>query len=357
MNRENQHERPVVGISMGDPTGIGPEVVVKAIADPALRDRARFVVYGANAPMTLAADHAGIDPFWYRVPSDSSRLSTPIDEPVIVRDHVEFGDLLRLPASPTPQGGAASKRFVEEALIDVGTEATPARQIDALVTAPISKKAWHLAGFNWPGHTELIAHRTRCRRCCMMFEAPRLKVVLATVHLPLMDIRNVLTIGRVFDPIDLGHQACLTLGIEDPRIAVCGLNPHAGEGGLLGDEEERIIRPAVDMARRAGINASGPWPADTIFADALHGRFDLVVAMYHDQGLIPLKLLERGSAANWTIGPPVVRTSPDHGTAFDIAGTNQADPGSMHAAIDLAIRLAQRTRTAGSLPDGSGQRT
>lgn len=191
----------------------------------------------------------------------------------------------------------------------------------------------------------------------MMFEAPRLKVVLATVHLPLMDIRNVLTIGRVFDPIDLGHQACLTLGIEDPRIAVCGLNPHAGEGGLLGDEEERIIRPAVDMARRAGINASGPWPADTIFADALHGRFDLVVAMYHDQGLIPLKLLERGSAANWTIGPPVVRTSPDHGTAFDIAGTNQADPGSMHAAIDLAIRLAQRTRTAGSLPDGSGQRT
>ncbi|MBG81067.1 MAG: 4-hydroxythreonine-4-phosphate dehydrogenase PdxA [Phycisphaerae bacterium] len=357
MSRDVSDNRPVVGISMGDPSGIGPEVVVKSIADPALQKRARFVIYGANAPLTLAADHAGIDPFWYRIPSDSNRLSSPIDEPVIVRDHVDFGDLLRLPASPTPQGGAASKQFVEEALADALEEPDSTRRIDAMVTAPISKTAWHMAGFNWPGHTELVAHRTRCRRCCMMFEAPRLKVVLATVHLPLMDIRNSLTIGRVFDPIDLGHQACLTLGIEEPRIAVCGLNPHAGEGGLLGDEETRIIQPAIDMACRAGIKASGPWPADTIFADALDGRYDLVVAMYHDQGLIPLKLIERGHAANWTIGPPIIRTSPDHGTAYGIAGTNKADAGSMKAAIDLAIRLATNRRDKASLPNGSNQHT
>ncbi|MEE2907111.1 MAG: 4-hydroxythreonine-4-phosphate dehydrogenase PdxA [Planctomycetota bacterium] len=356
MDSARSDNKPVVGISMGDPSGIGPEVVVKAIADPTLRAQAKFVVYGGNGPLTLAADHAGIDPFWYRVQSDSPRLSAPIDEPVVVRDYVDFGDLLRLPTNPNKHGGGASKRFVEEALQDAGPEALLARRIDAVVTAPISKQAWRLAGYNWPGHTELIAHRTRCRRCCMMFEAPRLKVVLATVHLPLMEIRNVLTIGRVFDPIDLGHQACQTLGIKSPRIAVCGLNPHAGEGGLLGDEEERIIRPAVDMANRAGIDASGPWPADTIFAEALRGKFDLVVAMYHDQGLIPLKLLEQGDAANWTIGPPLVRTSPDHGTAFDIAGTNQADASSMRAAIHLAIRLAQHTKSQGTLPDGTGQR-
>ena len=341
---------------MGDPSGIGPEVVVKSIADPAMRARAKFVVYGANGPLTLAADHAGIDPFWYRVPADSSRLTAPINEPVVVRDYIEFGDLLRLPPTPNKHGGNASKRFVEEAILDAGPEASPARRIDAIVTAPISKQAWKLAGYNWPGHTELVAHRTRCRRCCMMFDAPRLKVVLATVHMPLMDIRNVLTIGKVFDPIDLGNQACQALGIESPRIAVCGLNPHAGEGGLLGDEEIRIIGPAVDMAKRAGINASGPWPADTIFSEALAGKFDLVVAMYHDQGLIPLKLLERGQATNWTIGPPMVRTSPDHGTAFNIAGKNHADASSMQAAIDLAIQLAHHTRAQGRLPDGSGQR-
>tara|TARA_B100002051_G_C16627565_1_gene581529 strand:- start:22 stop:1089 length:1068 start_codon:yes stop_codon:yes gene_type:complete len=354
MSSDRPKNKPTIGISMGDPSGIGPEVVVKAIADPAIRARARFVVYGANAPLTLAADHAGIDPFWYRIPADSPRLSTPIDEPVVVRDYVEFGDLLRLQATPNKHGGTASKRFVEDAIIDAGPEAEPSRQIDAIVTAPISKMAWKLAGYNWPGHTELVAHRTKCRRCCMMFEAPRLKVVLATVHLPLMEIRNVLTIGKVFDPIDLGHQACRSLGIESPRIAVCGLNPHAGEDGLLGDEEIRIIGPAIDMARRAGINASGPWPADTIFAQAIDGHFDLVVAMYHDQGLIPLKMMEQGTATNWTIGPPLIRTSPDHGTAFDIAGRNLADAGSMQAAIDLAIRLAHRTQ--GSLPDGTGQR-
>ena len=341
---------------MGDPTGIGPEVVVKALANDDLHSLARFVIYGANGPLTLAADHAGIEPFWYRVPADSSRIDSPISESVTVRDYQEFGDLLRLPSEPNRHGGAASKRFVEDAISDCMSDAEEARRIDAMVTAPICKQAWRLAGFKWPGHTELIAHRTRCRRSCMMFEAPRLKVVLATIHIPLMDVRNHLTIGQVFDPIDLGHQACQALGIESPRIAVCGLNPHAGEGGLLGDEEIRVIQPAIDMAQRAGIQATGPWPADTIFSDAVRGQHDLVVAMYHDQGLIPLKLMEQGKSTNWTIGPPIIRTSPDHGTAFDIAGTNRAEATSMESAIRLAIRLAHHSRMQGSLPDGTGQR-
>ena len=172
--------------------------------------------------------------------------------------------------------------------------------------------------------TELLAHRTRTRRTAMFFEAPKMRVVLATVHVPLMELRNLLTIGRVFDPIDLGHQACIDLGIPAPRIAVCGLNPHAGEQGLLGDEEIRIIQPAIQMAQDAGMNVHGPFPADTIFKQAIDGKWDLVVAMYHDQGLIPMKLAQHRTSVNWTIGLPIIRTA-DHGTAYDIAGTGQAD--------------------------------
>jgi 4-hydroxythreonine-4-phosphate dehydrogenase len=173
----------------------------------------------------------------------------------------------------------------------------------------------------------------------MMFVSPRLRVVLATIHIALMDLRNELTIGRIFDAIDLGAEGCRKLGIARPRVAVCGVNPHAGEGGLFGDEEARLIEPAIRLAAEAGIEATGPWPADTVYNAALEGRHDLVVAMYHDQGLIPVKLLDRDAAVNATIGLPVPRTSPDHGTAFDIAGRGVADPGSFRAAVDLAIRM------------------
>jgi 4-hydroxythreonine-4-phosphate dehydrogenase len=175
-----------------------------------------------------------------------------------------------------------------------------------------------------------------------MFVGPRLRVVLATVHLPLMDIRNALTIGRVFDAIDLGVEGCRQVGIERPRVAVCGLNPHAGEGGLLGDEEERLIRPAIGHAVEAGMDVKGPFPADTVFGAAVAGRFDLVVAMYHDQGLIPVKLIARDETVNMTVGLPIVRTSPDHGTAFDIAGKGIADAGSMKASLLLASGSAAR---------------
>lgn len=336
--------RPVIGITMGEPAGVGPEVVVKALADPAVRALARFVVFGMNELIAYAADLAEIEPYWWRVQHDASRTSFDLVHDVVVLDYDEFSMLGQAVAQPTKQGGLASLRFVEDALsAALRPPGTPGR-IDALVTAPISKKSWNLAGSRFSGHTDLLASRTHAKRVVMMFASPQINVALATVHLPLMEVRNVLNIGRVYDPIDLGHQACRQMGIEHPRIGVCGLNPHASEDGQFGDEEQRVIRPAVEMARQHGIDAQGPLPGDTIFWEAVvKKRFDLVVAMYHDQGLIPVKLLAFDQAVNVTLGLPVVRTSVDHGTAFDIVGRNEADAGSMKSAIRLAARLCGRS--------------
>ncbi|MBX3372512.1 MAG: 4-hydroxythreonine-4-phosphate dehydrogenase PdxA [Phycisphaeraceae bacterium] len=342
-------QRPVIGITLGDPMGIGPEIILRALAEPEIRRLGRFTIYGINTQLTHDAERAAIEPFWYRVPAESPRAMEPMTEPVVVLDHTGFD----LPAwgerSSSRIGGLASKAFVESAITDLQRDADHPRHLDAVVTAPISKTSWQMAGYAWPGHTELFAHRFRAQPSAMMFVSPKLRVVLATAHIPLLEIREALTIGRIFDPIDLGHRACMELGIARPRIAVCGLNPHAGEGGRFGDEEARLISPAIELAQRAGIDARGPFPADTIFIAAARGAFDLVVAMYHDQGLIPVKLLGWEDAVNWTIGLPVIRTSPDHGTAFDIAGTGQARAGSMVAAIRLACDLAsqRRIRTSG----------
>ena len=332
--------KPTIGITMGDPSGIGPEIVVKALSDRRIRSLGRFVIYGLNELMAYAADQLEVDPYWFRVQHDSRRTTRQISEPVVVLDFDELDGFIQSPRRPSKQGGVASMVFVEEALTDALRPVEHPRHLDAMVTGPVSKQAWHLAGFKWPGHTELLARRTRAKRHAMMFVSPRLRVVLATAHVSLMAIRDVLTIGRVFDPIDLGHQACRDLGIDDPIIAVTGLNPHAGEGGYLGDEETRLIEPAIEVARHAGINVRGPFPADTIFIDAAAGNYDLVVAMYHDQGLTPVKLLGWDKAVNLTLGLPIVRTSPDHGTAFDIAGRTSASDGSIKAAIELAARLA-----------------
>jgi 4-hydroxythreonine-4-phosphate dehydrogenase len=329
---------------MGDPAGIGPQVLVKALGDRHLRLSARFVIYGLNELLTYAADRQEVDTFWARVQHDSPRAGKRIIDDVVVLDFDEFDGLVRAPHQPSKVGGIASKAFVEEALNDALRPPEDPRHLDALVTAPISKESWQVAGFNWPGHTELLAYRTKVKRHAMMFVSPRLRVVLATTHLPLMEIRNVLTIGRVYDPIDLGNQACRMLGIAKPRIAVCGLNPHAGENGQFGDEEARLIQPAIRVAREGGIDARGPFSGDTIFIGAASGDFDLVVAMYHDQGLIPVKLLGWDKAVNWTIGLPIIRTSPDHGTAFDIVERYTASAGSMASAIELAVTLATNQR-------------
>lgn len=351
--------RPTIGITMGDPLGIGPEVIVRALADPDIRRQARFIVYGLNESFAYAADQLEFDPFWYRVPHDSPRLGRPLTEDVVILDFdgIDLGQLQGAAGrtcGPTRPGGVASRSFVEQAIADSLRPPGDVRRIDAIVTGPISKQSWQMAGIRWPGHTELLAHRTRAKRAVMMFESPRLRVALATTHLPLMDIRNVLTIGRVFDPIDLGHHACGELGIAKPRIAVTGLNPHAGEAGRFGDEESRVIEPAIQMARDVGIDARGPYPADTVFIPAAAGEYDLVVAMYHDQGLIPVKLLGWDKAVNVTLGLPIIRTSPDHGTAFDIVGRRKASDGSMQAAITLAARLAANRLAAAPSATQSG---
>ena len=338
--------RPTIGITMGDPLGIGPEIIIKSLADPRVRRAARYVIYGLNELLTYAADQQEIDPFWFRVQHDSPRASDPISEAVVVLDYDVLGQ--RLPTTPEPSkaGGFASKTFVEDAITDALQPSDHPRHLDSVVTAPISKQSWELAGFRWPGHTELFAHRTKSKRTAMMFTSPKLNVVLATAHVPLMDVRNRLSIGCVHDPIDLGSEACKQIGIASPRIAVAGLNPHASENGKFGDEENRVIAPAIAMARQSGIDAHGPFPGDTIFNRAIAGEFDLVVAMYHDQGLIPVKLLCWDEAVNWTIGMPIIRTSPDHGTAFDIAGRNKASANSMSAAILHAARLAGQRQIA-----------
>ena len=217
--------------------------------------------------------------------------------------------------------------------------------LEGIVTAPICKESWCMAGFRYPGHTEKLAHAFQTRRVAMMFTGGRLRVALASIHEPLFELRNHFTIGNVFTPIDLMGEALSSwFGLEHPRIGVCGLNPHAGENGMFGDEEKRIIEPAIVMAREAGWYVEGPFPADTLFWRAAHGQFDGVVAMYHDQGLIPVKLLAFETACQMTLGLPIIRTSVDHGTAFDIVGQNSANPESMKSAIRLACELALKKR-------------
>jgi len=344
---------PVIAITMGDPMGIGPEVVAKALCDPAILRLGKFVVYGQNQPLVDAAESAGMNPFWFRIAKENIPTTRGVAAEPVVLDYGHEDSLPRARA-PSRAGGLLSKAFVEDAIADALRPVGDARRVDAVVTAPIAKESWSMAGFKWPGHTELFSARCKATRHTMLFESPRLRVALATAHVPLMDIRNMLTIGRVFDPIDLGHSYCRQLGIEKPKIAVCGLNPHAGEHGLFGDEEERVIAPAIEIARRNGIDVRGPFPGDTIFIDAAAGKWDLVVAMYHDQGLIPVKLLGFDRAVNVTVGLSMVRTSPDHGTAFDIAGKNAASPNSMKAAIELAVKLAHAKAAYASHGKGHG---
>lgn len=330
---------PVIAISMGDPRGIGPEVAVKAIA--ALHDSAAsFRIFGIPDQLSRIAVSASL---------------TRWDRNVIEIVPLGFSDdSTRTEAC----AGEASFRWVEAAThaalgkrngTNIGSDLA-----HAVVTAPISKAAWAAAGHAaFPGHTELLASLcgVAAGQFGMMFHvaptltAPGINVILATVHVPLAKVPSLVTRERVFDTIRLAARGMSEVGVADPRIAVCGLNPHAGEGGLLGHEDEAEIAPAIADAVKIGLEASGPFPADTIFRRALAGlhrraEFDCVVAMYHDQGLAPIKTMAMERAVNRTVGLPIIRTSPDHGTAMDIVGLNTADAGSMTEALRLAIQLA-----------------
>jgi 4-hydroxythreonine-4-phosphate dehydrogenase len=332
MNSTAVNDQPVIGITLGDPAGIGPEIIIKALADPMIRRSAKFIIFGMHEQLCYAADRAEIEPFWGRIPHE--KITRDMRNKVVLAEYDEFA----LPVwinEPTLVSGEASLAFCEDAI-----KAAQAGLIDGIVTAPINKTSWHLANVKWPGHTEFFAAKCKSPRKAMMFVSGPLKIALATIHEPLFDVRHKFTIGCVHEPIDLLNTALKEyFGYDAPKIGVAGINPHAGENGQFGDEELRIISPAILLAKEQGIDCHGPYSADTLFLRAVKGEFDAIVAMYHDQGMIPIKLVAPDTAVNVTIGIPIVRTSPAHGTAFDIAGKNRANPASMKAAIKTAIDM------------------
>lgn len=307
-----------IGITMGDPNGVGPEVVVKALAEMSAQPSFVPVVFGSGEIMDAACELAGMKPEYELV--ECAGFATEDLKPGTVDE----------------RAGAASLACIRHAV----SEAMSGR-IAAVVTAPISKESTHLAGSPYPGHTEMLKDLTGAEEAVMMFEGGSFRLALVTIHTALANVPGTITEEKVYKTIKIMHSALTGMfGMSAPKIAVCGLNPHAGESGAFGDEEILHIAPAISRALSEGIDAEGPLPADTLFYHANHGRWDAVVAMYHDQGLIPFKMLNFEQGVNMTAGLPIIRTSPDHGTAFDIAWKGVANPGSMKAAIDVAVKLA-----------------
>lgn len=325
---------PIVGITMGDPAGIGPEVILKACADPSVRTVARTLIIG---------DAAALD-----------RTRTQLDLPLAMRavgapgearfqeGALDVLDLANVDLTSLVLGkvqaiaGRAAVACVQKAV-----ELALAGNIGAICTAPLNKEAIRAAGHTYPGHTEILAELTGTRDYAMLLIGERLRVAHVTTHVGLEEACGRIRAPRIETVIRLAHATLRSMGIPRPRVAVAGLNPHAGENGLFGDEEQREIAPAVAAVAAAGFDVTGPLPPDTVFRRAYAGEFDIVVAMYHDQGHIPIKLVHFADAVNVTAGLPIIRTSVDHGTAFDIAGRGVADPQNMVAAIRLAAQLAQ----------------
>jgi 4-hydroxythreonine-4-phosphate dehydrogenase len=325
---------------MGDPAGIGPEIIVKALSDPKIYDLCRPVVFGdrgalnvyfgkRRAPVLREITH----------PSEAQAKSGQIDLIAVCN----LNRSVLAPGIPRIEGGVAMVDCITTAV-----EMAKRGEIAAVVTCPISKSLMQQAGHLYEGHTQLIASLTHCKDYVMMLAGRKLRVALVTIHCALKSVPSLLSIEKVCKTISVTSRALQQdFGLRNPRIAVAALNPHAGEAGLFGQEEEKIIRPAIRKAKAEGHQVEGPFPADSLFFRAARGEFDAVVAMYHDQGLIPLKLLHFSDAVNVTLGLPIIRTSVDHGTAYDIAGKNMADPSSLNAAIAMAVRMAKnRGRSA-----------
>jgi 4-hydroxythreonine-4-phosphate dehydrogenase len=322
-----------ITISLGDATGVGPEVTLKALAAEAASDDTRYLLVG-DAPSTLLLNqrlgiHLPLEPFSAEAATGRFFLQDPPGGPL---------------AQGLPPGAPAAARAALASLTDAANRCLR-REMDALVTAPLSKEAILRTGQPFIGQTEFLSELAGAGRTAMMLLGQDdrnrwLRVALATTHVPLKLVAAQLRVEAVEKAIELAARACRDLALPRARVVVCGLNPHAGEGGKMGDEEITIIKPAVENARKRGLDVTGPLSADTLFYYAYRGDFEVVVAMYHDQGLIPLKMVAFESGVNWTLGLPFIRTSPDHGTAYDIAGQGRADPSSMRAAIRLAKRLA-----------------
>jgi len=326
--------KPIVGITMGDAAGIGPEIIVKALSDTAVYDVCNPIVIGDAKILERAGATAGVE--------TALRLLSAPDGAEYRPGTIDCLDLDLLPADlkfgeVSAAAGDAAFRFVEKAvyLAKVG-------QIDAVCTSPLNKEALNKAGHSYPGHTEILAELTGTDDFAMMFSSPTLNVILVTIHVGIVEALRMITPERVYKIIKLADTTMRRVGCASPRVAVCGINPHAGEGGMFGDgEEEEKITPSVERALDEGVNVTGPLPADTAFYRAARGDFDIVVAMFHDQGLGPIKTLGLESAVNITVGLPIIRTSVDHGTAFDIAGKGVADATNLKAAITRAAELAR----------------
>jgi 4-phospho-D-threonate 3-dehydrogenase / 4-phospho-D-erythronate 3-dehydrogenase len=320
---------PVIAVTMGDAAGIGPEIIVGALTgdDPF----PGVVVIGDAGRLRRAASILGVDVNVVAIEAPADAVPEGAIACVdlhVIDEHLPFGEL-------SAQAGEGAYRAIERAVV-----LAQAGEVDAICTAPLNKEALHLAGHRYPGHTELLAELTGVSDYAMMLTTPLLRVIHVTTHIGLIDAIEAIEPSRVERVIRLGHAALQTGGIAAPRIAVCGINPHAGENGLFGrGEEAEKIEPAVAAAATDGIDVEGPLPADTAFFRAVRGDFDLVVAMYHDQGHGPIKVLGLDEGVNVTVGLPVIRTSVDHGTAFDIAGRGAADPSSLRAALREAVRL------------------
>ena len=338
MTKKSSEARPLLALTMGDPAGIGPEIIIKALTQPEIWRKCRPIVVGSLPIMkrTAVALKIPIQPVRFSEHDHSKELNLfkrgafPIYDP--------FAPPLKRFRQGQPSvisGGAAVQ------CIGTAVEWAKTGCVRGIVTAPINKKAIQLAGYSYPGHTEMLGSLTRSKEVGMMILGGPLKILFATTHLAIRDLSRTITKERVMGAIRLAHEGLRKFfGIRHPRIGVAGLNPHAGEAGLFGQEETKVIAPAVRQSRASRINCSGPHPADTLFGKAMRGEYDGVVAMYHDQGLVALKTVAFGHCVNLTVGLPFIRTSVDHGTAFDIVGKGKADPSSLVEAITLAARLA-----------------
>jgi 4-hydroxythreonine-4-phosphate dehydrogenase len=346
MELKNNSSLPTLGITMGDPSGVGPEIISKALSDPGIYKICRPLVLGDLHAMTDAREDRG-EASIHAISEPSRAKAKPGCIDIMGISSLERHFIT--PGKPTVEGGKATVEFILEAV-----RLTQRGHLDAMVTCPISKALMHEAGCYFEGHTQLIAQRTGSDDFVMMLAGESLRVSLVTIHCSLKEVPALLNEDKIVKTIIITYTALeRDFGIKEPRLAVAGLNPHSGESGLFGLEEEEIIKPAIRKAEGGGFASQGPFPPDTLFFRATSGEFDAVVCMYHDQGLIPLKLLHFSDAVNVTLGLPIIRTSVDHGTAYDIAGRGIADASSLKAAIRMAVLMVKNRRKSNPRrPDG-----
>jgi 4-hydroxythreonine-4-phosphate dehydrogenase len=337
------NKKPLIAITMGDPAGIGPEIIAKVFDTGEVFSHCRPVIVGNAGVMKKIVEDLRLS-VYVRTIGNIAETDPASGKADVL--HLANVDLAKhLWGRPNAASGKAVVEYIK-----LAAELAMSRKVDAIVTAPINKEMMNAAGFDYSGHTSLLAHLTGSTNYGMMFVGGGLKLILVTIHNAITDLPRLITRDRVFKTLRLANTAMQAFGVEKPRIGVAAFNPHASEGGLFGHEELDEILPAVLDARGEGIDASDPIPADTLFFKARNNYFDIVVAMYHDQGLAPLKMLAFGNAVNVTVGLPIIRTSVDHGTAYDIAGKGLADPTSLLEAVKLAAQMSKNQKSTGNDP-------